>query len=256
MFFHNTLAIAGASLVAFSAAQGTWPTNIVGTWSTKSKSTVTGPGFYDPLNDKMIEPAHTGISYSFTGDGHYETAYYRAIANPVNPACPSGIMQWQHGSWIQNANGSLSLTPIAVDGRQLMSEPCNGKTGIYTRYNQTELFKWYEYLIDPYHNIPRLNLYKFDGSPLPPMYLIYSPPQMLPTTTLHPASTASSTAAANAKRGLSPEVPPILLSWSSDRHDEDIVHRINPERLWWVGLAFTGVGGLLYFGPRRLGMTL
>jgi hypothetical protein len=98
-------------------------------------------GFYDPLNDKMIEPAHTGISYSFTGDGHYETAYYRAIANPVNPACPSGIMQWQHGSWIQNANGSLSLTPIAVDGRQLMSEPCNGKTGIYTRYNQTELFK-------------------------------------------------------------------------------------------------------------------
>jgi hypothetical protein len=88
------------------------------------------------------------------------------------------------------------------------------------------------------------------------MYLIYSPPQMLPTTTLHPASTASSTAAANAKRGLSPEVPPILLSWSSDRHDEDIVHRINPERLWWVGLAFTGVGGLLYFGPRRLGMTL
>jgi hypothetical protein len=50
-------------------------------------------------------------------------------------------MQWQHGSWIQNANGSLTLTPIAVDGRQLMSEPCNGKTGVYTRYNQTELFK-------------------------------------------------------------------------------------------------------------------
>jgi hypothetical protein len=88
------------------------------------------------------------------------------------------------------------------------------------------------------------------------MYLVYSPPQMLPTTTLHPTATASSTAAANAKRGLSPEVPPLLMSWSSDRHDDDIVHRINPERLWWVGLAFTGVGGLLYFGPRRLGIQL
>jgi hypothetical protein len=55
MFFHNTLAIAGASLVAFSAAQGTWPTNIVGTWSTKSKSTVTGPV-------RILEPY--GLSFS------------------------------------------------------------------------------------------------------------------------------------------------------------------------------------------------
>ena len=38
-------------------------------------------GFYDPVNEKMIEPAHTGISYSFTDDGHYEEAYYRAISN-------------------------------------------------------------------------------------------------------------------------------------------------------------------------------
>lgn len=38
-------------------------------------------GFYDPVNEKFIEPKHTGISYSFTADGHYESAYYRAIAN-------------------------------------------------------------------------------------------------------------------------------------------------------------------------------
>lgn len=98
-------------------------------------------GFYDPLNDRLIEPSLPGISYSFTGDGHYEEAYYRAIANPTNPACPGGIMQWQHGSWVLNPNGSLTLTPIAVDGRQLMSEPCNSKHGIYTRYNQSEFFK-------------------------------------------------------------------------------------------------------------------
>lgn len=40
-----------------------------------------------------------------------------------------------------NANGSLSLTPLGVDGRQLLSQPCDYKKGIYTRYNQTELFK-------------------------------------------------------------------------------------------------------------------
>lgn len=40
-----------------------------------------------------------------------------------------------------NANGSLSLTPISVDGRQLLSKPCDYEKGIYTRYNQTELFK-------------------------------------------------------------------------------------------------------------------
>jgi len=29
----------------------------------------------------MFEPQHPGISYSFTADGFYEEAYYRAIAN-------------------------------------------------------------------------------------------------------------------------------------------------------------------------------
>jgi hypothetical protein len=50
-------------------------------------------------------------------------------------------MQWQHGTWVKNADGSLSLTPLAVDGRQLLSEPCNGKNAVYTRYNQSESFK-------------------------------------------------------------------------------------------------------------------
>lgn len=50
-------------------------------------------------------------------------------------------MQWQHGTWVMNANNSLSLTPIAIDGRQLLSTPCNGDQSIYTRYNQTELFQ-------------------------------------------------------------------------------------------------------------------
>ena len=50
-------------------------------------------------------------------------------------------MQWQHGSFTKQANGSLVLVPIAVDGRQLYSDPCSYKTSVYTRYNQSELFE-------------------------------------------------------------------------------------------------------------------
>ena len=117
------------------------PSELQGTWSTKSRSTLTGPGFYDPIADNLIEPDHTGISYSFTSDGHWEEAYYRAIANPVNPSCPMGYMQWQHGSWYMAADGRLHLTPIPDDGRQLTSNPCDGDNSIYIRYNQTEIFK-------------------------------------------------------------------------------------------------------------------
>lgn len=43
-------------------------------------------GFYDPVNEKFFEPDLTGISYSFTADGYYEEAYYRAVANRMSRA--------------------------------------------------------------------------------------------------------------------------------------------------------------------------
>lgn len=149
-------------------------------------------------------------------------------------------------------NGSLVLTPIAVDGRQLLSSPCQGKNSIYTRYNQSELFERYEVLTDPYHGIPRLNLYKFDGSPMQPMYLRYSPPEMLPTTTLNPLK---ATATGKSKRDLGGK----SIDWMKPLKQPetiDLVQRIDTERLWWIGLSMTGIGGLLYLGPRRLGMRI
>lgn len=50
-------------------------------------------------------------------------------------------MQWQHGSYTVFGNGTIILKPIAVDGRQLLSEPCRKDSGYYTRYNTTEQFK-------------------------------------------------------------------------------------------------------------------
>lgn len=120
------------------------------------------------------------------------------------------------------------------------------------------LLQSYQVLTDPYHNIPRLNLFQFDGAPMAPMYLVYSPPKMLPTSTLNPTTTSTKAAAATgkAKRSLEREVP---LNWKlkfDDKQTTEIVQRINADRLWWFGLTLTGVGGLLYFGPRRLGVRL
>ena len=97
--------------------------------------------FYDPVGDNLIEPSRPGISYSFTSDGYYEESYYRAISNPADPSCPGAIMQWQHGSYVIGSDGSLTMTPIAVDGRQLLSQPCQNSHAIYTRYNTTEKMK-------------------------------------------------------------------------------------------------------------------
>jgi len=128
-----------AAVASALPAATKWPKDLVGTWSTKSLSTLTGPDFYDPIADKLIEPEHTGISYSFTSDGHYEEAYYRAISAPSNPQCPQGLLQWQHGNYVVNASGSIYMMPIMVDGRQLISDPCTSDNALYLRYNQSEL---------------------------------------------------------------------------------------------------------------------
>ena len=74
--------LTAATLIAAAAAQaGQINPQLVGTWTTKSRVVHTGPGFYDPVKDKMTEPSLTGISYSFTQDGWFEEAYYRAGSN-------------------------------------------------------------------------------------------------------------------------------------------------------------------------------
>ncbi|KAF2442810.1 hypothetical protein P171DRAFT_433202 [Karstenula rhodostoma CBS 690.94] len=221
-----------------AAAQASF-TDLVGTWSSKSNSTLTGPGFYDPVNEKFTEPKHTGISYSFSTDGHFEEAYYRAVANPSNPSCPKGIIQWQHGSFKKLANGSLSLEPIKPDGRQLFSDPCTYKDAIYTRYNTTELFTRYEVVKDGYTKKTRLNLFKHDGSPLMPLYLAFSPPQMLPTTTLNPLTTSTAGAKATGKVKRS-DLPRNVLTKRTPQQQQ-------ADRWWWVGVFMTASGGALYY---------
>jgi len=244
----QSLLIAGACLITTTSAINA---ELVGTWSTKSAKVLTGPGFYNPVNDSFIEPSHTGISYSFTADGFYEEAYYRAVSDATNPSCPQAIMQFQHGTFIENSDGSLSMTPFAVDGRQLQSNPCAASTSTYTRYNQSETMQKYQVYTDPYTKLTRLDLYQFDGSPMNPMFLAYSPPQMLPTVTMNPTPTATTSSAKKAKRtagaGEAMEVPLNANAAHIKRDiEKPLLHRIDLNILWWAGVGMTIFGGAAY----------
>lgn len=180
-----------------------------GTWTSKSNTVFTGPGLYDPVDELLIEPDLPGISYSFTADGHYEEALYRITSNPVNHSCPIASLTYQHGTYEILTNGSVILTPIAVDGRQLLSDPCgisgvsfdkHATNSIYSRYVQKTWFKTYQVYVDPYHGRYRLQIYQFDGSPMQPLYLTYRPPLMLPTYALNPTDKASETKSTLRKR--------------------------------------------------------
>ncbi|KAL9042781.1 MAG: hypothetical protein Q9180_000345 [Flavoplaca navasiana] len=209
-------------------------------------------GFYDPVNEKMFEPPLTGFSYSFTDDGFYEVAYYRAGSNPTRPGCPTGIIQWQHGKYRKASNGSLILNPFAVDGRQLMSDPCAYSNAVYTRYHQQEIFKQYEVFPNPYDKAQRLNLYSWDGTPMNPMYLAYKPPQMLPTQTLNPTSAAIAatgtqpSSTSKSKRELPGDDDGLVQEALNRKALLKQRHTNNADRLWWLGVGMTALGGVGY----------
>lgn len=154
-------------------------------------------------------------------------------------------MQWQHGTYTLPENGSIVLQPIAVDGRELTSMPCQYENSIYARYYQPELMEEYTLETDKYHNVPRLNLFQFDGSPQQPLYLAYNPPQMLPTQTLNP--TSAPTATGKVKRDSQ-----LLLQSSEPLNKNAIIHPKEPfdaDKIWWVGVGLVAVGSAMYMYP-------
>lgn len=225
--------------------------SLAGTWSSKSNQVFTGPGFYDPVDELLIEPSLPGLSYSFTEDGHFEEASYQVSGNPKNPGCPVAALTYQHGEYELLDNGTLILHPICVDGRQLLSDPCNdnGKS-TYSRYNQTETFKSFDVQIDDYNGIYRLQLYQFDGSLMQPLYLAYRPAMMLPTETLNPTETsdqAQSTGSANEKRSLRKLVRRSL----ENKHRTNAVKKtssgiLNSDTFWYLSAGMIGIGSLLF----------
>ncbi len=247
---------------------------IVGTWTSKSNTVFTGPGFYDPVDELLIEPALPGISYSFTDDGFFEEALYQVTSDSQNHSCAVAVVIFQHGTYKVESSGGLTLTPFAVDGRQILSDPCNDNgVSTYSRYNQTESFKGFSIYVDSYHGRYRLNLVESNGEYMRPLYLAYRPPQMLPTITLNPTASADTTtivgsgdstssaassasAAAKVKRdgervigtakpaGLSQRVKRSL----QNRYRTNAVKQpaFNYNFWWWVSVDMIIFGGLVF----------
>ncbi|KAF8838909.1 hypothetical protein BDN67DRAFT_991105 [Paxillus ammoniavirescens] len=157
-------------------------TSIVGTWASGSQNVITGAGFAQPANESFTYPPTTGLSYSFTGDGFYEIARYRMTGNGPSPTCITGVMNWCHGTYQLLANGSIVMTPFG-DGYQQIQDPCAAISNFMENYNDTELYPIWTIYQDPVKGYT-LQLYQWDGTPLPPQWQVSASPNMLPTQLL------------------------------------------------------------------------
>lgn len=135
-----------------------------------------------------------------------------------SPQCITGVMNWVHGRFEYQSNGSITMTPFG-DGFQQIQAPCLPKSNFLENYNDTELYQsWYIYQDSVLGYI--LQMYQFDDSPLPPMTLVSTTPNMLPTQELRNVSSSSS----NISKRSTNDAPPI------DR---------------WATASIIAVGGLL-----------
>ncbi|GMM52747.1 Rot1 protein [Starmerella bacillaris] len=251
---YTTTYINGPTVAPPPIIEGPWTDvdHLEGTWCSKSMTVVTGPDFYDPIDELLIEPALPGISVSFTSDGYFEYASYQVASNPRDPKCATGAITFQHGTYNISDN-KLHMTPFEDDGRQLVSDPCKSNKSSYVQYEQQLTFSKFQVWIDGYYGRYRLDLYQWDGTPLQPLYLVYRPPQMLPTITMNPGTKEQVNNHTNARRALNSNV--------RERIKRSLINRgktkatLRKERsglynaVWYGGLAMIsfGAGGWLYF---------
>lgn len=166
-----------------------------------------------------------------TEEGVWKTILIRNLAK--QPDCPTAVMTFQHGKY-ETDGDKLIMKPFKVDGRQLVSDPCNETTSQYIRFNTTVTMKEWDVKVDDYHGRYRLDLYQFDGSPLPPLYLAYKPPMMLPTETMNP------TAGGAKSTSVSEKVKRTL----ENRGRTNAVHRGSWDynAIWWTGVSLVFIG--------------
>src|SRR5882757_4561207 len=131
------------------------------------------------------------MSRCSTDDGFYEIARYRFVSNGSEPTCITGVIGWVHGTYELLTNGSIVMTPFG-DGYQQIQDPCAAVSNFIENYNYTELYQLWNIYQDPVKGYT-LQLYQFDGSPLPPQYLLTASPNMLPTQALRNVTSATTT---------------------------------------------------------------
>ncbi|KAF7968143.1 hypothetical protein HWV62_29955 [Athelia sp. TMB] len=169
-------------------------------------------GFANPANESFIYPKTTGISYSFTTDGFYEIARYRFVSNGTTPQCVTGVMNWVHGHYTIQTNGSITMVPLG-DGYQQIQDPCAAQSDFIENYNMTELYVMYQIFLDDVTGY-KLHLFQFDGTPLAPQFQLSTSPNMLPTQLLRNVSQPVVTNADGLVTKRSVEINGAATSWS------------------------------------------
>lgn len=105
----------------------------------------------------------------------------------THPNCAQAQLIWQHGTFTQNSNGSLTLTPFEGDGRQMVQNGCTQQSQTLISYDQQEYMQGF-YVRNDWHfgqGGIYLEMYEFDGTPKPWLWQTHNPPEMLPTQQLH-----------------------------------------------------------------------
>lgn len=167
-------------------------TTLDGTWSTGTGAVTTGQSFFNLVNNTFSIPPNAGQSYSFTmtseTTGYWEEAIFQYIRQDTSkPQCYTAQLVWQHGNFTIFPNASLVLDPFIADGRQQISHSCGDRNNKVQYYAQQEMMQSFYISTYIHYNESsyKLQLYEFDGTPKPAMYLHYRPPQMYPTKALH-----------------------------------------------------------------------
>lgn len=173
-----------------------------GTWSSGSQRVITGMDFFNPFELQFKVPRTSGISYSFHSPGEdknkgfYETAQYFYSANATNPRCFKANLVWHHGTFhVASNNGSIIMKPFASDGRTQLMTTCNdkGESHFDAKMHPFSepviiMSKWFNYVdtkpgfVDnKTHSQYAMQLYQSNGKPVPLMFQVRNPPEMLPT---------------------------------------------------------------------------
>lgn len=82
------------------------------------------------------------------------------------------------------------MTPFG-DGYQQIQDACAAVSNFIQAYNDTEMYSGWDIYLDPVLGY-QLQLFEFDGTPLPPQSQVSVTPNMLPTRPLRNLTTSSS----------------------------------------------------------------
>lgn len=101
----------------------------------------------------------------------------------------------------------------------------------------------------------RLDLYGHDGAKIHPLFLAYSPPQMLPTVTMNPTQAAPTATGkvkrAEGERKVEQYETPLNVNAHHVKRDQrglgpHFTERISLNAVWWTGVGMCLFGGAAY----------